>query len=150
MEVFSALFAKVLVWTGGFVHDAYTASVLPDLADIALNEQSAKFIGLNVWIHKDRHGLGTIRWWAWVLLVATHASGDLVLFCYLIFELVVEFRRLILIIVMLACSSAGQRWLRLYTVRRFFGLFRGERVWGRRLWRRCLFRVDSGRTICTR
>ena len=130
MEVFSALFAKVLVWTGSFVHDAYTASVLPDLTDIALNEEPAKFIGLGVGVHESRHGLGSIRWRTWVLLVATHASGDLVLFRYLIVELVIEFGRFVLIIVMLACSSARQRRVRLDVMRRFFGLFRGERVWG--------------------
>jgi hypothetical protein len=130
VKVLSALFAEVLVGTGSFVHDAYAASVLPDFADIALNEKPAKLIGLNVWIHESGHGFGSIRWRPRVLLVATHAAGDLVLFGYVVFGLVVEFRRLVLIVVMLACSSASQRWLGLHVVRRFLGLFRGERVWG--------------------
>jgi hypothetical protein len=107
VELFPALFAEVLIRTGSFVHDAYTASVLPDLANIALNEQSAKFIGLDVWVHESRHGFGSIRRRTWILLVATHASGDFILFCYVIVELFVEFSRLILVVVMLACSSAG-------------------------------------------
>jgi hypothetical protein len=40
MEVFSALFTKVLIGAGFFLHDADAATVLPDLADIALDEQT--------------------------------------------------------------------------------------------------------------
>ena len=107
VEFFSALLAEVLVWTGFFRHNTHTGAVLPDLANIALNEQSAKFIGLDVWVHESRHGFGSIRRRTWILLVATHASGDFILFCYVIVELFVEFSRLILVVVMLACSSAG-------------------------------------------
>ena len=38
VELFPALFAEVLLWTGGFVHDADAPAMLPDLADIALDE----------------------------------------------------------------------------------------------------------------
>jgi hypothetical protein len=40
VKVFSALLAEVLVWTGFLLHDADTAAMLPDLADVALDEQA--------------------------------------------------------------------------------------------------------------
>jgi len=38
VEVFPALLAKVLIRAGSFLHDAYAPTMLPDLADIALDE----------------------------------------------------------------------------------------------------------------
>jgi hypothetical protein len=46
VKVLAALLAEVLVWTGGFIHDAHAATVLPDLADIALDEQTAQIVTL--------------------------------------------------------------------------------------------------------
>jgi hypothetical protein len=46
VKVLAALLAEVLIWTGGFVHNAHAATVLPDLADIALDEQTAQIVAL--------------------------------------------------------------------------------------------------------
>lgn len=40
VEVFSALLAEVLVGAGFLLHDADAATVLPDLADVALDKQT--------------------------------------------------------------------------------------------------------------
>lgn len=40
MQIFSALFTKVLLGAHGLVHDPNAAAMLPDLANVALNEQS--------------------------------------------------------------------------------------------------------------
>lgn len=42
MEVFPTLFAVILFRTGGLVHDANAAAVLPDFAGVALDEHSAR------------------------------------------------------------------------------------------------------------
>jgi hypothetical protein len=52
VEVLPALLAKVLIRAGGFVHDANTATVLPDLANVALNEQTARILALAVRIRQ--------------------------------------------------------------------------------------------------
>ena len=38
VEVWFALFAEILVGAGSFIHDADATAVLPDLADVALDE----------------------------------------------------------------------------------------------------------------
>jgi hypothetical protein len=40
VQVFPTLLAKILFGAGSFVHDAYTSAVLPDLADVALDEKT--------------------------------------------------------------------------------------------------------------
>lgn len=44
MKVLSAFLAKVLLWAGSFIHNADTTAVLPDLADVALNEEAAEIV----------------------------------------------------------------------------------------------------------
>lgn len=52
-------------------------------------------------------GLAGVRWWTWVFQLATHASCDLILLGYIVFELIVKLRRLIFVIVLLARSASG-------------------------------------------
>lgn len=135
VEVLSALLAKVFVWAGSFVHDAHASAVLPYLADIALDEKTAELVSLRLQIGQRHASLECVGWQARVILIATHASGDFVFLCYVVFELVVELGGLVLVIIVLACSAACQGRLGLCIVRGLLGVFRGERVWSGRLWR---------------
>jgi hypothetical protein len=44
VEVFSALFAEILVWRAFFRHDAYAGAMLPNFADIALYEKTRNLV----------------------------------------------------------------------------------------------------------
>lgn len=44
VEVSATLLTEILVWTHGFVHDADTATMLPDFARVALNEHAPDVI----------------------------------------------------------------------------------------------------------
>ena len=83
MEVFATLLAEILFRAGSFFHDADASAVLPDLADIALDEQTACIVTLVVRIWHNRQlaifGLARIRWWTRVLLLSAHATCDLIL-----------------------------------------------------------------------
>jgi hypothetical protein len=139
VKLLPAFLAKVLVWAGFLLHDADAATVLPDLADIALDEQTAYIVTLSV---RACQGSSTwqasVRRRARILEVATDAASDLVFLGHVVVELIVEFRRLGLVVVLLACPASCQRWLDLRPARWLLWLFRGERVRGRRLLRRRL------------
>ena len=116
MKVFSALLAEILVGAGVFIHNADTASMLPDFADVALDEQAARFVILDVRICHGKglaiFGLDSIRWWTWVLLLTTDASCDLLLLRNVIVQIVLVFHRVVIVvIVVLAGSTSGQWWL---------------------------------------
>lgn len=142
MEVFPTLFAKVFVGAGSFFHDADTAAVLPDFANVALYEQTACIIALKVRIcHRGQLAiseLAGIRGWTRILLLATHATCDLILLGNVVVELVVQLREVIAVVVVLARSAPCQGRFCLQVARRlgFVGLFRRERMWGQRLVRR--------------
>lgn len=130
MEIFSALLTKVFVWAGSFIHDAYASAVLPHLADVTLNKETAELIGLSLQISQGHARLDSVGWRAWVILIATNASGDFIFFGYFIVKLVVKLRGLVAVNVVLARSSACQGRLGLCIVKWLFGLFRGKRVRG--------------------
>jgi hypothetical protein len=44
VEVLAALLAKILLRTCGLIHNSDTATVLPDLTDIALYEQATQVV----------------------------------------------------------------------------------------------------------
>ena len=111
VEVLSALLAEVLVWAGLFLHDAHAAAVLPDLADVALDEEAAQIIGLDFSIRRASARLARVRGasTARVLLEATHAAGHLVLFGHVVIELVLQLGRVFVVVVLLACAPSCQR-----------------------------------------
>lgn len=82
--------------------------MLPDLADVALDEKTAQIIALGFNI--DQPGFGSIRWQAWVVQVAAHAARHLVFLCDVVIELVFEFRNVIFFVILLACAAPGQWW----------------------------------------
>jgi hypothetical protein len=120
VQVFSAFFAEVLVRAGLFLHDAHTAAVLPNLADIALDEQATQIVALHFSVCQAR--FGSIRGQARVLQVAAYAACDLVLLCYIVIEVVFELCHVIFVVVLLACSSSGQGRLDLRIEGWLFGL----------------------------
>jgi hypothetical protein len=123
VKVFPALLAEVLFGTGGLIHNADAPAMLPDLADVALDEQAAQIVADDVGIRQSRAWFTGIRWQARVFHVAAHASGDLVFLCHVLVGLIVELRGLVFVIVVFACPASGQRWLELRTLSRLFGLF---------------------------
>jgi hypothetical protein len=106
VKVFSAFFAEILVRTGLFLHYAHAAAMLPDLADIALDEETAQIVALQFSVCEAR--LASIGGQARVLQVAAYAACDLVFLCYVIIEVVLELCDIVFIVVLLACSSSGQ------------------------------------------
>jgi hypothetical protein len=67
-----AVFAVVLVWTRRLVEDANAASVLPDTAAVALDEQSTGVVGLRL-----RRTIGFAQRRSGVFLLPAKASSDL-------------------------------------------------------------------------
>jgi hypothetical protein len=123
VKVFAALLAKVLVGAGFFLHDAHTATVLPDLANVALDEQPSQVVAGKINVCQSRARLASIRWQSRVLLVSTDAAGDLVFLGHVVIELILDFGCVIFVVVLLACSASGQRWFDVRVERRLFGLF---------------------------
>jgi hypothetical protein len=68
--------AKVVVGTVCLVHDADTATVLPDVTFVALDEQAASVFGLRG-VGYGREVVGQRR--AWVVLHTADAAGDLII-----------------------------------------------------------------------
>jgi hypothetical protein len=62
VKILTALFAKILIWGAFGTKNANASAVLPDLADVALDEEAGNFIGeidsckdLGVWaVHGRR------------------------------------------------------------------------------------------------
>ena len=110
VQIAPAFFTKILVRAGSFVHDADTAAVLPDLANVALDEQATCFIALDVRVcHSGQlafFGLAGIRRWTRVFLLATQATCDLILFCNIVFELIVGLSRIVVVVVVLLARPA--------------------------------------------
>ena len=112
MEVFPTLLAIVVLRAHLLVHDAYTATVLPDFALIALNEHIARRVSERV--VGSRSARSRVRvselWRARVLLLSTDATSDFsVLSCiiyqaFFIFDVIVVFG----IVPALAASSLGR------------------------------------------
>jgi hypothetical protein len=107
VKIFPTIFAKVLVRAGRFIHDANAPAMLPDFANVALDKQTTEIVIQCVWVRQTRRGFASIGWWAWVLLVATHTTGDFIFLCDIVFELVIELGGLVFVVVVLARSSAG-------------------------------------------
>jgi hypothetical protein len=72
MLLWPAIFTIVLVWTCRFVEDTNTATVLPDTAAVALDEQAAGVVGLRL-----RRTIGFTERRTGIFLLAAKASGHL-------------------------------------------------------------------------
>jgi hypothetical protein len=120
--------------------------VLPDLADVALDEKATCFIARNVRVRHCRcltlSRLAEI-WWAWVVLLTTNASCDLLFLGYLVLKLVFELGGVVFVIVLSASSASGRGWLCLRAAKWLVKLFRGEGVRGSGFLRRRLLVVSS-------
>lgn len=121
VKVFSAFLAEILVRTRFLLHDANAAAVLPDLADIALNEKTTQIIARHFRI--SQASLGGVRRQARVFQVAAYAACDLVFLCYVVIEVVLKLCDVVFVVVLFACSSSGQGWFDLRVNGGLFGLF---------------------------
>jgi hypothetical protein len=94
MQVFTALLAKVFVGTCIFAHDAHATAVLPDLADIALQEE-ARQVFCNIcdidyrFFNTFSYTMLTVfvreLWRTWILFIAANAPNGFVIFCPLLY-----------------------------------------------------------------
>jgi hypothetical protein len=123
VQLLLADFAKVLVGAGLLLHDADAAAVLPDLADVALNEETTQIVAWDIDVGQGGAGLASVRWQARVLLIATDAAGDLVFLSKVVVEVIFELCNVVLVVVLLACAAAGQWGLDERVEGRLLGLF---------------------------
>jgi hypothetical protein len=72
VEIFAAFFTEVFIGTHSFIHDADTATMLPDLTRIALDEHTANLIRqqircicgrIHTWIILDNRFVQAPRGW---------------------------------------------------------------------------------------
>lgn len=122
MEILTTLLAKVVLWDSLFLHDPDTASVLPNFAFIALDEETTDIFGLEV--RADRQIL-IVRRRSWILLIATNAAGCLFL---VVSDIFVHFGSFVFLNVLGACATSSVRLFALTMTGCVVALFRGERA----------------------
>jgi hypothetical protein len=124
VKILSALFTKIFIRAGGFIHDADTASMLPYFARVALNKEASRFIGQQVWSKQRRLFFGASfdrspskqhasrDGEAWVVCLAADTPCDLLFVAFFLFILFICRRRLggSLVVACAALSVAGVGW----------------------------------------
>jgi hypothetical protein len=130
VQVWFALFAVVVVRNSRLLHDAHTPAMLPDLAIIALNEQSATIVGRLV--HNcdgtalrsasDRRVRGRTR----IFLEPTDASCRLLVLNNLILGHIFNFGVAVLVVIKLPLAATELWWLAGSATRLLAGILRCE------------------------
>ena len=88
MKVLATVLAEVFVGTRFLCHDSNTKAVLPDLANVALYEESGCVVGeigrkYGIYVDRVFETLLDVvvnRWRAWILVKAANAADGLILF----------------------------------------------------------------------
>jgi hypothetical protein len=97
VQVLAALFAKVLVGASIFAHDAHAAAVLPDLANIALQEESGQvfcnicdidYRFFNTFSNTMLTVFVRMLWRPWVFVEATNTPNGLVILSHFLHSVV--------------------------------------------------------------